>query len=106
MTNEERYYNTMEKLHDVEVPAFNPNYDAEKAKMVELQDKFMRKIKEELVKLYDNDLNGNTGICNKIEDICYVYSCAINNMYSFNVENGKIVHRTERGQKLADVFNN
>lgn len=106
MNNMKRWENTLEKLHDVEVPAFNPNYNEEHAKMAELQEKFMRKIKKELVKLDDNDINGASGVCNNIEDLCYVFSCAINNMYGYSIKDGKIKHPTERGQKLADIFNN
>ena len=99
MTNEEKWANTLEKLHDVEV---NPNCN----KMAELQAKFMRKIKKELVKLDDNDIHGASGVCNNIEELAYVFSCAMANMYSYSIEDGKIKHPTERGQKLADIFNN
>ena len=58
------------------------------------------------VKLDDNDINGASGICNNIEDLCHVFSCAMTNMYSYSIEDGKIKHPTERGQKLADIFNN
>lgn len=72
-------------------------------KVAELQAKFMRKIRKELSKLETND---NEEILNKIEDLCYVYTCAINNMYSYSIEDGEIKHPTERGQKRADIFNN
>jgi len=103
MNNMKRWENTLEKLHDIEPAPFNPDYNEEYAKMAELQAKFMYKIRKELSKIETND---NEEILNKIEDLCYVYSSAINNMYSYSIENGKIKHTTERGQKLADIFNN
>ena len=102
MTNEEKWANTLEKLHDVEPAPFNTNYN----EMAELQAKFMRKIKKELVKLDDNDIHGASGVCNNIEDLAYVFSCAVTDMYSYSIEDGKITHPTEKGQKLADIFNN
>lgn len=74
--------------------------------MAELQAKFMRKIKKELVKLDDNDIHGASGVCDNIEDLAMVFSCALTNMYSYSIKDGKITHPTERGQKLADIFNN
>lgn len=106
MTNMEKWASTLEALHDIEPAPFNPNYNEEHAKMAELRAKFMRKIKKELVKLDDNNINGASGICNNIEDLCHVFSCAMVNMYSYSIEDGKIIHPTERGQKLADIFNN
>ena len=103
MTNEEKWANTLEKLHNVEVAPFNPDYNEEYAKMAELQSKFMYKIRKELTKLETKD---NEDILCKIEDLCYVYSSAINNMYNYSIEDGKIKHTTDRGQKLADIFNN
>lgn len=103
MNNLQRWANTLEKLCDIEPASFNPNYNEEHAKMAELQDKFMRKIRKELSKIETND---NEEILNKIEDLCYVYTCAINNMYSYSIEDGEIKHPTERGQKRADIFNN
>lgn len=102
MTNEEKWANTLEKLHDVKVSAFNPNCN----KMAELQAKFMRKIKKELAKIDDGNIYGHSGTCNNIEDLAYVFSCAVTDMYSYSIEDGKITHPTERGQKLADIFNN
>jgi hypothetical protein len=106
MTNEEKWANTLEKLHDIEPAPFNPDYNEEHAKMAELQAKFMRKIKKELVKLDDNDIHGASGVCNNIEDLAYVFSCAVTDMYSYSIKGGKITHPTEGGQKLADIFNN
>lgn len=103
MTNEEKWANTLEKLHGIEPAPFNPDYNEEHAKMAELQAKFMRKIKRELAKIERRD---NFTILDRIEDICYVYSSAINNMYNYSIEDGKIKHPTEKGQKLADIFNN
>lgn len=102
MTNEEKWANTLEKLHDIEPAPFNPNYN----EMAELQAKFMRKIKKELAKLDDNNMYGTSGTCSNIEDLCHVFSCAMTNMYNYSIEDGKIKHPTERGQKLADSFNN
>lgn len=106
MTNEEKWANTLEKLHDIKPDPFNPNYNEEQAKMAEFQSKFMRKIRKELAKLDDNDIHGASGVCNNIEDLCQVFSCAVANLYSYSIEGGKIKHPTERGQKLADIFNN
>lgn len=102
MTKEERYFNTMEKLHDTVPAPFNPNYN----EMAELQAKFMRKIKKELAKLDDNNLYGHSSTCDNIEELAYVFSCAMTDMYSYSIEDGKIKHPTEKGQKLADIFNN
>ena len=106
MNNLQRWANTLEKLCNIEPASFNPNYNEKHAKMAELQAKFMRKIKQELVKLDDNDINGVSGVCNNIEDLCHVFSCAMTNMYGYSIEDGEIKHKTERGQKRADIFNN
>ena len=106
MTNEEKWANTLEKLHGIEPAPLNPDYNEEHAKMAELQAKFMRKIKKELTKIDDGNIYGHSGTCNNIEDLAYVFSCAVTDMYSYSVEDGKIKHPTERGQKLADIFNN
>lgn len=103
MTNEEKWANTLEKLHDIEPAPFNPNYNEEHSKVAELQAKFMYKIRKELSEIETND---NEEILNKIEDLCYVYTCAIHNMYGYSIKDGKVKHTTERGQKLADIFNN
>lgn len=107
MTNMEKWADTLDALHDVKVPAFNPNYDEIRARKMNLQALFMHKIKEKLVKLDDNDINGASGICNDIEDICHVYSCAMNNMYGYSIDdNAEIHHKTEKGEKLIKkVFN-
>lgn len=102
MTNEEKWANTLEKLHDIKLAPFNPNYN----EMTELQSKFMRKLRKELAKLDDNDIHGASVVCDNIEDLCQVFSCAVANLYSYSIKGGKIKHPTERGQKLADIFNN
>ena len=103
MNNLQRWENTLEKLHEAEPAPFNPNYNEEHSKVAELQSKFMYKIRKELSEIETND---NEEILNKIEDLCYVYTCAIHNMYGYSIKDGKIKHTTERGQKLADIFNN
>lgn len=104
MTNEEKWANTMESLHDVEVAPFNPNYDEEKAEKQHLQAEFMYKIRCTLSHIATKGCTDE--LLDNIEDLCQVYSCAVNNIYGYSIKDGKIKHKTERGQKLADIFNN
>lgn len=108
MTTMEKYARTMELLHDVKVAPFNPNYDEKKAHLAELQASFMHALRKELIKLDDNDINGASGICNKIEDMAYIFTSAIleNNGYYIGGENNTIHHKTERGEQLiTKTFN-
>lgn len=104
MTNEEKWANTLEKLHNIEPAPFNPNYDEEKAEKQRLQEKFMHKIRCTLSHIAAKGCTDE--LLDNIEDLCQVYSCAINNLYNYSIKDGKIKHKTERGQKLADIFNN
>lgn len=102
MTNEEKWANTLEKLHGIEPAPFNPNYN----KMAELQAKFMRKIKKELVKLDDNDIHGASGVCNNIEDLCYITLSAVLGLNGYSVVNGELTHKTEKGKEyIRKTFN-
>lgn len=103
MSNLQRWANTLEKLHDIEPAPFNPNYDAEKAKMAELRDKFMYKIRKELTKLETKD---NEDILCKIEDIFFITMSAVLGLNGYSIVNDEFTHKTEKGKEyIKKTFN-
>ena len=95
MTKMEKWANTMELLHEIEPPPFNPDYNEEYAYKCKMQDAFMYNLRQELHKLEDNE---NEDILDKIEDMVYIYVSALNNNHGYTITNGTINHNTERGQ--------
>ena len=99
MTNMEKWANTMELLHEIQPAPFNPNYDEKVASRMESQEKFMYELRQVLTNL---EFSHDYTLLDKVEDMVYLYVSAINEFYGYKLEDGKITHKTERGQKLIE----
>lgn len=95
MSNEEKYFNTMEALHDIEVAPFNP-IPKEIEEAHKLHNATMSKIKKllDILPLDEDEKD-------EIEDKIFVRSCATLGLYGYFLnEKGFITHKTSKGKEL------
>ena len=95
MNNMQKWAKTMELLHDVEIPPFNPipKEIEEKHKLHETTMQKLRKILEVLPLEEDEK--------DDIEDKVFVRSCATLGLYNYSLdEKGIITHKTSKGREL------
>lgn len=101
----EKWSNTMEALHEVEPPAFNPDYDEKKAKLVNDVERALGKARELVDRLPLTDTEKD-----RLDDVCFLSVSAVEGLYGYSVKDGRVVHETERGQEyiaesgVNDVF--
>ena len=94
-TNLKKWANTMEMLHSVNVPPFNPiSPKVEEAH--KLHNATMSKIRKllDILPLEEDEKDD-------IEDKIFIRSCAILELYGYSLdEKGVITHKTAKGQEL------
>lgn len=101
----EKWSNTMEDLHEVEPPAFNPYYDERKANLVNDVECALGKAREIVDRLPLPDTEKD-----HLDDIIFLSVSAVEGLHGYSVKEGCVVHETERGIKyinesgVNDVF--
>ena len=101
----EKWSNTMEALHEVEPPAFNPDYDEQKAKLVNEVERALDKARELVDRLPLTDTEKD-----RLDDVCFLSVSAVEGLHGYSVKEGRVVHETARGMEyinesgVTDVF--
>ena len=101
----EKWSNTMEALHEVEPPAFNPDYDEQKAKLVNEVERALDKARELVDRLPLTDTEKD-----RLDDVCFLSVSAVEGLHGYSVKEGRVVHETARGMEyinesgVNDVF--
>lgn len=101
----EKWSNTMEALHEVEPPAFNPDYDEQKARLVNDVERALGKARELVDRLPLTDTEKD-----RLDDVCFLSVSAVEGLHGYSVKEGRVVHETARGMEyinesgVNDVF--
>lgn len=90
------YQEAMERLHDIEPPAFNPDYDEVGARYMKYLSKEISKAAEWMEALMGKD--APIELLDEAEDRLRIYNYAANNKYGYSIsEAGIIQHDMEKG---------
>ncbi len=93
----EKWSNTMEALHEVEPPAFNPDYDEQKAKLVNDVERALGKARELVDRLPLTDTEKD-----RLDDVCFLSVSAVEGLHGYSVKEGRVVHETSRGMEYIN----
>ena len=93
----EKWSNTMEALHEVEPPAFNPDYDEQKAKLVNDVERALDKARELVDRLPLTDTEKD-----RLDDVCFLSVSAVEGLHGYSVKEGRVVHETARGMEYIN----
>ena len=95
-SNMEKWFNTMEKLHDIEPPAFNPNYNPE----LEIIDDKITKEVNELISICVKSGIKDDDYIDDMADRLRIRLYAIYHRYNyFIMPNGNISHPYPKGKE-------